>query len=712
MATTITDVDGLQAMNDGLDGDYILGGDIDAAATSTWNLGSGFIPIGYIAAFTGTFDGKGYTISDLFESRDGANNIGLFAETDGATISNVILADFDITGEDDTGALIGYSTDTTVSNVAVTGGSVTGDGYVGGLIGFDYGSIVSDCYTTCTVEGNSCVGGVFGYSYQTDTDDCYATGAVTGTSSSSANAGGLAGESYNSTFDDSYATGAVTLSDSGHPYDAGGFISEDDSSTFTKCYATGAVSGNYNIGGFGGDLDTSTVSKCYATGNVTGTGTANAAQAGGFVGKLTDATATITDCYARGDVDCSGVDDFDLVGGFVGELASGTITNCYSTGAPAGDDDVGGFCGANSGTIATSYWDTDTSGTETTDGGTGKTTTLMMLEATYSGWDFCAIWNINLCINDGYPYFRWEYDQETRTLPIGPIFDPKGRIPKGARVRAIRADTGAVITASETTLDANGKSTITGLPNDVAVSVQINWGGSASGDNWVWLDSRIIGITEGGTGASDAPNARSSLGLGAEDSPEFTAIELGHASDSTIARSAAGRATIEGVNLVRGPASATDNRLVKTNGTTGDLIQQTGITADDDNNVSGVAKLTTTSDIELGNASDTTLHRVSAGLISVEGSNLIRASDVDDTPVDDQTAVPVSSNWAYDHAAATPSASVHPISANVDFNLYQATDLVVMTVANEAALPTEGIGVGQLCFATSELTLHICTATS
>ena len=50
--------------------------------------------------------------------------------------------------------------------------------------------------------------------------------------------------------------------------------------------------------------------------------------------------------------------------------------------------------------------------------------------------------------------------------------------------------------------------------------------------------------------------------------------------------------------------------------------------------------------------------------------------------------------------------------AAVDFNLQQATDLVVMTVANEAALPVADIAVGQLCFATGELSLHICTSAS
>lgn len=50
--------------------------------------------------------------------------------------------------------------------------------------------------------------------------------------------------------------------------------------------------------------------------------------------------------------------------------------------------------------------------------------------------------------------------------------------------------------------------------------------------------------------------------------------------------------------------------------------------------------------------------------------------------------------------------------AAVDFDLQEATDLVVMTVANEAALPTENIAVGQLCWATGELTLHICSVDS
>lgn len=50
--------------------------------------------------------------------------------------------------------------------------------------------------------------------------------------------------------------------------------------------------------------------------------------------------------------------------------------------------------------------------------------------------------------------------------------------------------------------------------------------------------------------------------------------------------------------------------------------------------------------------------------------------------------------------------------AAVDFDLQEATDLVVMTVANEAALPAASVALGQLCWATSELSLHICTSDS
>jgi hypothetical protein len=56
-------------------------------------------------------------------------------------------------------------------------------------------------------------------------------------------------------------------------------------------------------------------------------------------------------------------------------------------------------------------------------------------------------------------------------------------------------------------------------------------------------------IVDGGTGAADAPTALTNLGIGTGDSPQFTAIQLGHASDTTLTRVSAGVIAVEGVTL-------------------------------------------------------------------------------------------------------------------------------------------------------------------
>ena len=57
-------------------------------------------------------------------------------------------------------------------------------------------------------------------------------------------------------------------------------------------------------------------------------------------------------------------------------------------------------------------------------------------------------------------------------------------------------------------------------------------------------------VAKGGTGAGTAADARTNLGLGTAANPQFATVELGHASDTTLARSAAGVMTVEGVEVV------------------------------------------------------------------------------------------------------------------------------------------------------------------
>jgi len=133
---------------------------------------------------------------------------------------------------------------------------------------------------------------------------------------------------------------------------------------------------------------------------------------GSLVGWLSD--GTITGCYVEGGI----VSGDWRVGGLVGNNRRGRITNCYSTASVTGRENVGGLVGSNGGSItisystspvcgsgwrvgglvgngnpdrvANSFWDTQTSGQATSDGGTGLTTADMQTTSTFleSGWDF------------------------------------------------------------------------------------------------------------------------------------------------------------------------------------------------------------------------------------------------------------------------------------------------------------------------------------
>jgi len=78
-----------------LDGEYVLTHDIDASETAWWNGIEGFEPIGspFQDYFTGSFDGQGHVISELYIRRTEVH-VGLFGDVGaGARISNLGLID-------------------------------------------------------------------------------------------------------------------------------------------------------------------------------------------------------------------------------------------------------------------------------------------------------------------------------------------------------------------------------------------------------------------------------------------------------------------------------------------------------------------------------------------------------------------------------------------------------------------------------------------
>lgn len=205
-----------------------------------------------------------------------------------------------------------------------------------------------------------------------------------------------------------------------------------------NCYSTGTVSGTYqSFGGLVG-CNGGTINTCYSMCNVLGDW-----WVGGIVGWN---HGTINACYSAGNVsgDCwiggiVGVNDGMVSNSYssanvlgrwygVGGLVGGTgqlITNCYSVGKVFGNYYVGGLLGYNEGsTIASSFWDIETSGQLTSAGGEPKTTVEMKTMSTFTdaGWDFVEVWGVGE--NQTYPFLRTtpagdlNYDKEVNLLDL------------------------------------------------------------------------------------------------------------------------------------------------------------------------------------------------------------------------------------------------------------------------------------------------------
>ncbi|MHC4501363.1 MAG: GLUG motif-containing protein, partial [Planctomycetota bacterium] len=360
--TAISNITELQAMENDLTDNYYLTGDIDASATSSWNGGAGFDPIGTVASrFTGTFDGNGYTISDLTINRPTEQYVGLFGWVrTTAKIANVTLSNCTIAGDDYVAALIAYvDTNTTdeplIQNCHVSGtitsrpGAVTSQVF-GGLIGWAQGRkatsdnvYIYDSSSSCSIDASGTTGttsyhgGFVGWTEQVVIQNCFATGNVdAGTDAQSSRTGGFIGHL-------------------------------DELTRISYSYATGNVSGYNRVGGFVGNMPGaadddgySYIQKCYATGNVT----CETGNAGAFAGIN---AVDITDCYAWGNVTITGATG--NVGGFTGidfNPSSPDYRNAYSIGTTTGGNNEGGFIATSqAGTFTNVYWDTEASGDAT-----------------------------------------------------------------------------------------------------------------------------------------------------------------------------------------------------------------------------------------------------------------------------------------------------------------------------------------------------------
>jgi hypothetical protein len=342
----ITNAAQLQEMQNELFAWYQLGNDIDASETKTWNNNSGFVPVGsQVHPFVGHLIGGGFTISGLYIYQVNNDFVGLFGKVSStATIENVVLADPNITGRNNCGALAGY-TDVSPVNGQCVRGKIIGNDYVGGLLGCAGGQFnqpfvaLSNCISVLVeTHAHDNAGGLAGQSGPLT--NCNSSGIIQANS----NVGGLVGNlSGNGPMGNCSST--VNVSATGG--NCGGLIGNDGggNTNITNCYADGNVTGVDNVGGLCGNIGWccgAIVSFSYATGDVESYGTV-----GGLIG--TDYWIAIDRCYSSGNVISHGTTPDKYTGGLIGYTYSANIADCYAFGnVLSNGSTVGGLLGAYS----------------------------------------------------------------------------------------------------------------------------------------------------------------------------------------------------------------------------------------------------------------------------------------------------------------------------------------------------------------------------
>lgn len=127
---------------------------------------------------------------------------------------------------------------------------------------------------------------------------------------------------------------------------------------------------------------------------------------------------------------------------------------------------------------------------------------------------------------------------------------------------------------------------------DTAWLCTSNAGGTLNTTGITFNQLALAGALLASNNLSDLANtatARTNLGVGTGNSPQFTGLELGHASDTTVTRTGPGAIAVEGVGVALNSASLPH----------------------------------TVSQLELGHASDTTFARTAAGRASIEGNPIL-----------------------------------------------------------------------------------------
>ena len=201
----------LAAVRDNLAGSYVLTADIDLNGAEWTPIGS-FVQQGteggeaempdLSAAFTGTFDGQGHTISNFVINRPEEWAVGLFGCAANTEVGNFTVENAVVDGTTMVSAVVGYSFCSTIHDVNVYNAVITAhaseiseEGMYGAVAGAGMMSTITDCEVSAdiTLPDNTANAGLVGGGLEltsvirssatgtiTAGDNCYGLGGISG----------------------------------------------------------------------------------------------------------------------------------------------------------------------------------------------------------------------------------------------------------------------------------------------------------------------------------------------------------------------------------------------------------------------------------------------------------------------------------------------------------------------------------------------------
>lgn len=435
----ITSAKELQNVNSNLSASYKLAASIDLK-------GVDFVPLGNAedGAFTGTFDGNGFTISNL--DVHAGKYAGLFGCNEGA-IKNVTLDDIYVYGNRYLGGVCGQNTKYgTVENCTVLGGLVTSDGglediYIGGIIGQNDGILKDHFANSADIKVSD---GPFG-SYS-DEAMSYA-GGIVGENSSNIEINVMNFGDITSVVDDDkfnlsrvggivgVTTASLDIRDSSNNGDLKAvFNASDYELYYTRffCVLGGLVgqvmngasvniescsnNGNFSYsanyyrfvplsGGIIGDAygaGNITIEKVYNTGMITGY------ESGGIIGRndydnMGGGSVNISNAFQAGAITpvSSGC------GMICGDNETDTfLTNCYNIGMPTQNNHASHPFTLHTYDISNSYYLKNRTYDNALKSEFAYSEEDLKNQNNFTGWNFETVWEVDKNINSGYPILR------------------------------------------------------------------------------------------------------------------------------------------------------------------------------------------------------------------------------------------------------------------------------------------------------------------